>query len=325
MSIEVEGFPRIHMGLLDLSGTTSRAYGGAGFSIEGLRTRLRVEKSHELSLSAPRLSERDREDLHDAMKRWEIKTGGCGINVQVVEVPPQHVGLGTKTTMILGILSGANNCWDTDYSRKDLQKLSNRGGVSGIGINAFFTGGFVVDAGHPESDVPQFAPSSFSTPSEVPPVAVRSEFPPDWRITLYLPEGNSIRGDRELALFKRNTPIPVDETMESLAIMYHGIVPAFLNNNLVSLSESLERFHKTGFKKREVEEQSKHVMSVLDSLQEQSGVAVGMSSVGPLVYAIHKDNVSPEPAQSNNALEVLGTYPGRNTGAIIHENDPQTT
>lgn len=304
------------MGLLDLAGVTSRTYGGLGFFLQGPKTTILIERAESSSsLYAEHLSERDIQDLHETIDRWEKSSNGSSIVVNVKQTPPQHVGLGTKTAMILGILLGAAKCWETHDSTKKLQRLAERGGVSGIGINGFFTGGFIVDCGQPESAVPSFAPSSFSVPQETPPVSVRCEIPSDWRITLYLPDGANYHGERELEFFDANTPIPDHEVKDAISIVYHGIVPGILTEDLGVLSESLADFHDVGFKRREVDGQTKDVKSLLNSLQSLPDVAAGMSSMGPLVYAICRKSAVPDLPELNNGLEVLGTYAGRNQGA----------
>src|SRR6187397_3143910 len=64
----------------------------------------------------------------------------------------EHVGLGTKTAVILGALQAAAIASGYKVSRAELQLLSGRGGASGVGIHAFFIGGLVIDAGHWQSD-----------------------------------------------------------------------------------------------------------------------------------------------------------------------------
>jgi beta-ribofuranosylaminobenzene 5'-phosphate synthase len=316
MTIRINAYPRIHIGLIDLSGTTPRAYGGAGLYVDWPATVVEVSKAEESNLKAPDLENRDREDLKEAIERWEQKTGSKSIDVDVKKVQPQHIGLGSKTALILSILSGANICWGLKYSSNEIQKMSCRGGVSGIGINAFYFGGFLVDSGHPQSVVPPFKPSSHSIPEDIPSIMVRLDIPDFWEISLFLPDGNRLEGSDELDFFENHTPISELETLTSLSNIYHGVVPAFLDADLQLLSESLIRLHETGFKKCEVDFQSESVREVLQSLQQKPKVAAGMSSVGPLVYAIHEKNCVPDvPEFQTGKGEFLGTYPGRNNGA----------
>jgi beta-ribofuranosylaminobenzene 5'-phosphate synthase len=318
MTVQVKAFPRIHIGLIDLSGTTNRAFGGAGFSVGGLCSNIKIDRSSDSTLSAPQLDDTDREDLWTVVQRWEDISDGQSINVEILEAPPQHVGLGSKTGMTLGILSGANKCWEEGLERDAIQKVSKRGGVSGIGINSFFLGGFIVDLGHAVADVDSFKPSSFRNPNNTPPISVRIDFPDDWAITLYLPEGERTWGAEELSFFEQNAPIHDTETKDTLAAIYHGVVPSFKTKNLTILSKSLDIIHNTGFKSREVENQPRSVRATIAILQDQQDVAAGMSSLGPLVYAVHRSGCQPDHSDLDNETDVIGPFKGRNDGAEIH-------
>jgi beta-ribofuranosylaminobenzene 5'-phosphate synthase len=204
-------------------------------------------------------------------------------------------------------------------SQRLLQRLSGRGGASGIGINSFFKGGFLTDGGHNLIPSHNFAPSSAHSLPDIPPVICRISIPHKWLFYLVLPSGCRFSGGQEQKFFEQNTPIPKNEVLEVISLIYHGVVPAFLTNNLKLLKISLFHLHKTGFKKRELQHQSSNVKNVMRLFDNIPGCAVGMSSMGPLLYIV--SNKKDEEVNKNiknlcmdNNIELICTCYGRNRG-----------
>src|SRR5690606_15053545 len=138
---------------------------------------------------------------------------------------PPHVGLGTKTTLLLAIAAACNRDVGSPLGRRELQAVTRRGGTSGIGVNSFFYGGFGVDCGHPQRDA-EYAPSAASVPAVAAPLAVQTDFPAEWVIHLALPSGRRLSGGDERNFFAANTPVPHSDVLQVLSAVYHGLVPA---------------------------------------------------------------------------------------------------
>lgn len=147
----------------------------------------------------------------------------------------------------------------------------------------------------------------------------RQAFPKHWRVHLFLPTSRSYSGDEELAFFREHTPIPAAEVQEILAAIYHGIVPAFAEADLGTLRRAMHEIHCAGFKKREVESHGSVVRDLLDRLYGEPSLAAGMSSLGPLVYAIAPRDLNILSthrigASLSTPVEYLGSFAGRNEG-----------
>ena len=85
--------------------------------------------------------------------------------------------------------------------------------------------------------------------------------------------------------------MPALESLQTLGSVYHGVAPAILEGDLPALGYALRQIHAVGFKRREIAQQSDEVRTLLSQLQANRAVAAGMSSLGPLVYAItERDN-----------------------------------
>ena len=204
----------------------------------------------------------------------------------------EHVGLGSKTSATLAALVAASYASGRRVDDSEIQRLSGRGGASGIGIHGFFTGGFIVDAGR-LGRFPLY-PSSLQEPDHAPTVIRTTPMPEDWRVTLILPPGVRRSGATESAFFAKVTPIDRLEVLEQLALVYHGMVPAVLEEDLEGFGESLRAFSALGFKAREISAQSPAVSDIMSALREVAP-CVGMSSMGPLIFTLTKERILEEP------------------------------
>ncbi|MEX0729013.1 MAG: beta-ribofuranosylaminobenzene 5'-phosphate synthase family protein [Planctomycetaceae bacterium] len=202
---------------------------------------------------------------------------------------------------------------------KQIQILSGRGGASGVGIHGFFTGGFILDAGHKRESIDCFAPSSGRNPGCTPALLANVEIPTRWRFALLLPKGYRYSGHREKRFFQEHTPVPKSEVKETLALLHHGVFPAVLEDSIDALRPALREMHRCGFKKRELYGQAAAVRRLFSKLCEIPECAVGMSSLGPLVYAVMREPPQEflshlaEIADKEDAV-ILDICAGRNRG-----------
>ena len=316
----VTAYPRIHITLVDLAHGTGRIYGGAGFALDGLTTRAIAKKAERPNVVGPaHFQSEDVVGIHEAVDRLSDRVGMV-FDVVVRCDAPSHVGLGAKTTCVLAALRACNAVAGAQLSALELVQLANRGGTSGIGVNTAFVGGFVADAGHPANPAAPLLPSSAATGTyEAPPAIVKLSVPKSWCVHLFLPKGQRVTGQVERCFFERNTPIPRWEVLEVLASLYHGVVPAFASGSLPDLICSLQRIHELGFKRREVEYQGDSVIALLRCLNDLSGLATGMSSMGPLVYAIAACASADLTAvfKSQYGSTYLGQFKARNEGSYV--------
>ena len=321
--VVVRAFPRVHLTLIDVAGITYRRYGGIGFAIEILP--IEVESTLSVSNELTFQDTPDARDETDASKLLDRLTEilRAKFAVRVRSLPPQHVGFGSKTALLLAIGTSCNVLCGNPLKQDELKRISGRGGASGVGVNVFFHGGFIVDLGHPKSKEGTFVPSSARRASVAPIVAVRLPFPKQWQVHLFLPAGRRYASGDEVAFFKQNTPIPGEEALRVLAAVYHGMVPAFMEGNLRLLKKAMAEVHATGFKQRELQGQDPEVRYILDLLNKHAHVAAGMSSMGPLVYAIAPTDASITLRKIGMALQAggratyIGACNGRNTGYEI--------
>jgi beta-ribofuranosylaminobenzene 5'-phosphate synthase len=278
--------PRLHLSLADMGYVSSRVFGGIGFAIDAPLTVFQFEQAECVELHGlDVLDDEGRNDLLQVAGRLKFNQLKGGFRAFLVSAPPQHVGFGSKTSLALSLIAGANIICACGWSAEEMQRLSGRGGASGIGIHTFFHGGVIWDAGHTLIGAKQLLPSGFAPASELPPLMLRYNFPELWRVVLILPDERPMSGEEEVRFFSKNAPVPSGEALSTMAALYHGVLPAFLSADYAALATALRKIHNIGFKKRELSRCSAGTRTCVDKLFEQ-GFAAGLSSVGPLIYAI---------------------------------------
>lgn len=283
----VIGYPRLHVGLFDLGTATLRQYGGIGMAINGPPTVISARPAGRFSIDGLELVDgAAAADLDAAIGRLSLGRTRPPVSVTVHDLPPQHVGLGTKTTLVLAVLKAISDAGGLDLTDVELRRASGRGGTSGIGVHTFFTGGLVIDGGHRADSPRVYRPSSSGAPVRVPPLIARVVMPPNWSITLVLPEGKCVAGDHEVASFETLTPVPDDEVRRTIAMAVMGLAASAACEDFPAFAVALSEIQLVGFKAREISAQSESVRELLRELSSVPRCAPAMSSMGPLLFAV---------------------------------------
>lgn len=208
------------------------------------------------------------------------------IDIEVSSKVPAHSGFGSHTSLVLGIVEAVSIATQMDLDERQIIDISGRGRTSGVGVQTYFRGGVAYDFGIPGKPA-EFLPSAASESRVTPVFGHRIDFPEAWQVLLALPNGERIYGEHEIRFFRANTPLHEVEALRAVAHLHHGVIPSIVSCDLASLAASLTQLHKCGFKALELEAQSKSVQSMYRALVKD-GFACGMSSFGPLLYAIVK-------------------------------------
>jgi beta-ribofuranosylaminobenzene 5'-phosphate synthase len=316
--LRFHAYPRLHLGLIDCGTATTRLYGGIGFSVDALPVTVTAQPNDTFEIIMDGLDQAAIADVDRLVKSFSGVAELPSAQVRLDAVPPQHVGFGTKTAVLLAIATVLDRAADAGLGRRVLVQLTRRGGTSGVGVHCFYSGGWIIEGGHRRDESDDFEPSSNRTPAAVPPVIFRSRSPEGWVVSLLLPDGRALSGDAERIFFRKNTPVPTDEVLQTLAIAYHGVAPAVAENDLPGLKAACAGLRRVGFKRREIDHQPATVRQCIESL-DADGAAAGMSSLGPLVFAIdeYKPHISAERAKLADAVgaQFIGTFAAANRGA----------
>lgn len=284
--VRVRAGARLHLGLLDLSGESGRLYGGVGCMLEepfvemwgsrATKMQLRgVDAEDELAVSLAR-------KLEEVASVLDAKP----IQLTVTRRLPSHSGFGSSTATVLAALALLVRLNSLDVPAERVAALSGRGGVSGTGVHGFFQGGWIVDAGQPPGT--PAVPSRFSRHQQPSLFATRIP-PPDWPVGLFLVEGRTMSGESEAAFFQANAQRAGRDAHRCVSVAHHKIVPGLLTADLELVADGVTELSGCGFKQLELRNQPPAVHQLMARLRSCSPV-VGMSSMGPLVYAIGGDD-----------------------------------
>jgi len=278
MRLRVKTPSRIHITLIDLNGSIGRVDGGAGVALEMPHIEIRVEESDDVAV---RGDFENRKRFLEVAKKFREKFGR-GIEIEIIESFPSHVGLGSGTQISLAVGKAYTEIYEIDMSVRGIAEFTGRGGTSGIGVAVFEHGGFVVDGGHQRKFKKSFLPSSFSS-APPPPVIARYDFP-DWEIHLFVPTQKGFAGLKEKDLFEKNTPISMEDVRELSHIILMKLMPAVAEQDFDGFSNAIYRIQHLGFKRAEVNQYGRVAWDFIELLKDYG--AVGLSSTGPTLYFI---------------------------------------
>ncbi len=266
---------RIHISLLDLSGDLGYLDGGMGFAIKFPRTVVVASPSNELEVTGPRSSL-----LSERLERLALKG-----RVEVLETPPQHMGFGSTTQLLLAGAKALCTLNAVPCSSKEMALLLGRGGTSGIGTAVFDEGGFIADFGHEIAIKGSPKPSGTSPAS--PPPYVRLPFPSDWWVVVAFPKKKRGIYDevREIKEFSERAPIPSEESAKATRIAYMLILAGVVERDYKRFAKGITEIQRVGFKKVEVEIQPLEIKEVMSEMKKVFGNS-GLSSMGQAVYSV---------------------------------------
>lgn len=278
--LEITTPSRIHITLIDLNASMGRIDGGIGLALEKPCITISARESDEIIADGP-LKERAEEAAKKILKTLKIEGG---IEIEVKEAYPQHIGLGSGTQIALAAGKAICDIYNKDLSVREIARMVGRGGTSGIGVAAFEHGGFMLDGGHSMKEKKNFLPSSASRASP-PPLLARYEFP-GWKIVLVIPEiKEEFYGRKEVDIFQRYCPIPIAEVRKLSHVILMKILPSLIEEDIEAFGEAINSIQKIGFKKLEVGLQTREIRDLMKLCRNHSYCA-GLSSFGPAIYCI---------------------------------------
>jgi beta-ribofuranosylaminobenzene 5'-phosphate synthase len=291
---------RLHFGLLgfavegeawpDRHGTRilpARRFGGVGLMVERPGLRIAATDAAEWSAKGPladralafagRFAENIRLEKPDA----ELPPQ----QITVEEASSEHIGLGVGTQLGLAVGRALALAWGYNFDAPGLARRVGRGLRSALGVYGFAHGGFLVESGKRCGQEESLAP-----------LAIRTSFPPDWRVVLITPrETPGLHGAAELEAFahlaaRPDAPARTDALCR-LALL--GMLPALAEADLQAFGESLYDFNaRAGEAFAGVQGgvySGPRVAECVAFLRDAGVRGVGQSSWGPTVFAVVGD------------------------------------
>jgi beta-ribofuranosylaminobenzene 5'-phosphate synthase len=318
--VVIETPSRIHMTLMDLTGSCGRVDGGVGITLDEPNIILEAERSMDLVVEGEN-TDRAKAAAQAVMERFGI--GGAHISIR--SGYRLHMGLGGGTQLGIAAAKAVCELYDCPASAREIAKVIARGGTSGIGTAAFDTGGFIIDGGHtfgPGKEKSDFQPSSASRGVSPPPVIARHDFPEDLSILLATPNlPKGAHGQREVDVFRDYCPVPLEDVRELCHQILIRMVPSLLERDLDEFGKAVNRTQELGFKKVEVMLQHPLVRRLMTDMRDAGAACSGLSSFGPTVYAITDSRIRDIDAAARDAMRDIGGETlitrSRNEGARV--------
>jgi beta-RFAP synthase len=292
--VRIQAPGRLHFGLLGWGTHAVRQFGGFGLMIDNPFLELVAEHAeHDEVISGST----ERACLSDRLMTIRHNLESIGLNMPPTRIQfeaelPAHHGLGSGTQATLAmteaamILSGIES-----PTKSDIVARANRFPRSGVGTHGYFSGGLIVDEGHPAGIV---------EPSEPARLSLRSSWPEDWHIVTIVPDedaGHS--GKRERAAFE-TLPHPTQRAMSEVSdIIHQAFLPAFeapapeFEKAMNSL-ETVQRIVGGWF----APAQGGHLYGsvqrdrLIDELRELGLRGLGQSSWGPTIFGFSRSTPS---------------------------------
>jgi beta-ribofuranosylaminobenzene 5'-phosphate synthase len=291
----VQAPSRLHLGLIDMNGALGRVDGGMGIALEKPGIMISAEYSDGTVV------EGSDEGIRARVAHAAEQTA-CALNlpgrarIRIIEGYPQHVGLGSGTQYALAAGRAICELYGAAPSPEDLAAITGRGGTSGIGTAAFSGGGFMIDCGHrfgPRMEKSSYLPSSASTDIRPAPLMSRHAFPEEWKILVVIPSiSGGASGGAEKDIFERYCPVPLGEVQALSHEILMRLLPGLVEQDLDTFGAAINRIQELGFKKIECSLQPTHIHGLMADLREAGAAGAGLSSFGPVVYAIGDGNLS---------------------------------
>ena len=295
---------RLHFSLIDLNGEIGRIDGGIGLTLSTPNTIVDFsfsktkENEGKLNVVGGENPMYYLELIEDVVKSfssfYSISFNNINLTLSVEEIITEHHGLGSKTQFLLTIARGLCEIKKIPYNIRDLTAIIKRGGTSGIGYAAFEKGGFIMALGHEYGvgkEKESFLPSSASTAPPALPF-IQIPFPEDWDVLLiHLNVKPGANNTEEINIFQQYCPIPLKEVQAITHKIVFQLVPGIKQRDLNLVRDALHFINNNGFKKIEISLQHQYIQELIEYINLNLNLPVGMSSFGPTIYVLIKKDV----------------------------------
>jgi beta-ribofuranosylaminobenzene 5'-phosphate synthase len=279
MQVTVKTPSRLHLGMIDLNGGLGRIYGSLGVALDKPFILVEARSSDALEVRG----EDTGRVKHFIEKFSQVYNVDDNVEVDVKQTILEHVGLGSGTQLSLAIASCMSHINKLNVGVRDLAKAMDRGVLSGIGVEAFRKGGFIIDGGH-----------KVDGGRQVPTVVYRQNFPEDWTFILAVPAvRRGFSGGEEESAFRRVIPASAEIARDICWLLQMKMLPSLIEEDIECFGQALmEVDRKVGLYFKEVQRgiyKEKITQSLIDCMLESGSYGAGQSSWGPAVYGIIDD------------------------------------
>jgi beta-ribofuranosylaminobenzene 5'-phosphate synthase len=275
-TVRVEAPARLHMGMLDVAGGSTRRFGGLGVALSRPAAVVEASRSDDLTTDGP-----DAERALAVARRSREALGlAGGARVRVLEAIPPHVGLGSGTKLSLAVTAALAALAGQTPEPRAIARAAGRGARSAVGLWTFVIGGLVVEGGvRPGVEQPA-------------PLLARHPMPDEWRCVLVIPHAEpGLSGRAEEEAFRRLHP-DADRAALIAQLVLTSLLPGLAEGDLTEFGAALTRVQRlVGESFASVQGGVFHPRAgaLVDRLLRLGAAGAGQSSWGPAVYGIVGD------------------------------------
>lgn len=230
MKVSIVTPARLHLGIIDTRGDMGRIYGSIGVAIDSPNVELEAIPSQNLEARGVDV-ERTIRIARAFLSKFP--TARC-VEINVLRTIPEHVGLGSGTQLSLAIGRAIANLYGLNADVRDVAMALGRGRVSGIGVNAFERGGFILDAGRKSITETQ------ALQADLPLAVMQKKFPEEWRFVVAIPNvGRGLSGLGENEAFSNLPPSSPELVGKICRLIILKMLPSLMEKNVKEFGESL--------------------------------------------------------------------------------------
>ncbi len=269
--IKIETPSRLHLGFIELNHNSDRSFGSLGLTIDKYKNVIEIYACDKFRVISENIDIKKRvENIFKIfLKKYKIKV--CGFKIQ--KFIPQHIGLGSGTQLSLGIgllISDFNNL---KLSLDQISLLLKRGLRSGIGIESFKSGGFIVDGGKKRGT------------KLIPQIIINHEWPTSWKIILILDKSSlGVSGGKEIQEFKKIKKVNSDIAKNNSIALVKNILPGLVEKNFNEFTKGLEIIQRNMskiFYPKKKKFTSLKIEKIFTFLKKNNVNGLGQTSWGP--------------------------------------------
>ena len=285
MKVYVKTPARLHLGLIDLNGDLGRLFGGLGVAIDHPNVTLETEISKELKVTGEG-TELTRKFASQFLETNKIERK---VAINVKQIIPAHVGLGSGTQLALAVATSISKLFGVEGSAQEFAAILGRTAQSGVGTAVFAEGGLVVDAGK----------NTIDSSKKVIPLICRMPFPDEWRFVVAIPNTQKgLANEAETTAFEKLPPMPQTEVGKICRLTMLKLLPSIPEHDIESFGSSLteiQRIVGDSFASAQGGRYASTPAGQCINFMLKTGVyGAGQSSWGPTVYGIVKNDEAKE-------------------------------
>ena len=270
-SFTIDSPGRLHLGFMELNDANPRVFGSIGLAITNFKFKqtIQLNKDFDVICNDKSIKLRIEEIIKLFSKNYKIKK--CRLTVS--DFIPLHKGLGsgTQVSLCTGFLISSFN--NLNLSIENISKFLGRGQRSGVGVETFKSGGFIIDTGKQRN--------SISPPQKL----IDIKWPKDWRIILITNTSLSgLHGKKESSEFTKLKNISSKYAKENCFNLLMKIIPGLLENDFCIFANGIQKIQENMseiFYGNKNNFSNQNISKIFKFVRQKKYVGFGQSSWGP--------------------------------------------